>query len=142
MVWFAGKSSIYIVPGFLSGLPRLTTKSTSRLPDVSQCRLVPKSTLFRGYIGLYCCISIFHLRLAGNFRAIRDTICWSPGFYVNSEVPKSLENFAGVIAEERGVVMTHRSSVDEADGVTVTADVRCGVGLEHWNSRGKGILFG
>lgn len=29
------------------------------------------------------------------------------------QVPKSLENFAGVIAEERGVVMTHRSSVDE-----------------------------
>eukprot|EP00435_Cladocopium_sp_Y103_P048622 s1212_g14.t1 len=29
------------------------------------------------------------------------------------QVPKSLENFAGVIAEERGVVMTHRNSVDE-----------------------------
>ena len=94
--WFAGKSSIYIVPGFLSGLPRLTTKGTSRLPDVSQCRLVPKSLLeiseqsatrFVGHLGV-----------------------------TNSEVPKSLENFAGVIAEERGVVMTHRSSVDEADG--------------------------
>lgn len=29
------------------------------------------------------------------------------------EVPKSLENFAAVVAEEEGVVLTHRASVDE-----------------------------
>ena len=31
-----------------------------------------------------------------------------------TEVPRSLEHFAGVIAEDKGVVMTQRRSVDEA----------------------------